>query len=160
MKRAGVMIGLLLALAALALLAACIAPPAPESPESLPAGRIMPEVRGAGTVWPVAAAMTPAPGVVSVRDFRTTITPNAMLSGVNRQYYANTVQPNLTATPNFSNVETQAAYMDSLGSAPLALVCHLRKYLRALRAGWRADCHLYRLQCDAPCAGLWFADLP
>ena len=110
---------------------------------SLPAGRIMPEVRGAGTVWPVAAAMTPAPGVVSVRDFRTTITPNAMLSEVNRQYYANTVQPNLTATPNFGNVETQAAYMDSLGLLLWPSFAIYENTFRAVRAGWRANCDLY-----------------
>ena len=95
----------------------------------------MPEVRGAGTVWPVAAAMTPVPGMVSVRDFRTTITPNAMLSGVNRQYYANTVQPNLTATPNFSDVETQAAYMDSLG-------CYFGLRLPSTRIPQRRSCRL------------------
>ena len=123
-------------------------------------GVTMPEVHGAGTVWPTAAAMTPAPGMVSVRDFRTTITPNAMLAGVNRQYYANTVQPDLTVTPNFSALEAQAVYLDSLNLLLWPSFAIYQNTIASACPGWRADGDVYGLRSNAYRAGLRLTDFP
>lgn len=73
----------------------------------------------------VLPAGTPTPagyraGLCDVRNFSTTVTPAPGQVCSSWDAYANTVQPNLTATPDWRAVQTRVAYLagQGLGSAP------------------------------------------
>jgi len=55
------------------------------------------------------------PGLVMVRDFNTTVTPQPGQIGSHVELYWSTVQPDLTATPDWRAAQTRVAYLDSQG---------------------------------------------